>query len=116
MAESWVHDPAEVDRRLRARLAELEELSSGSGESRAAVELDQTRVGRLSRMDALQGQAMAQATEVRRQQEIRRIRAALERLAEGEFGACVQCGEEIADKRLELDPAVPTCIDCAGGR
>ncbi len=115
MSDAWIDDPAEVERRLRARLAELEGLSAGSGESRAAVELDQTRVGRLSRMDAMQGQAMAQATEARRQQEVRRIYAALQRLADGEYGACVQCGEEIAPKRLALDPAVPTCIDCAGG-
>jgi DnaK suppressor protein len=113
MAQDWIDDDAEVERRLRAQLAELEGLSAGSGESRAAVELDQTRVGRLSRMDALQGQAMAKATEARRQQAIRRIHAALARLAEGEYGACVQCGEEIAPKRLELDPATPTCIDCA---
>ncbi len=116
MDPAWIHDPAEVERRLKARLAELERLSAGSGESRAAVELDQTRVGRLSRMDALQGQAMAQATEARRQREIQRIRAALERLAEAEYGACVVCGEEIAARRLELDPATPTCVDCAAGR
>lgn len=115
MSDAWIDDPAEVERRLRARLTELESLSAGSGDSRAAVELDQTRVGRLSRMDALQGQAMAQATEARRQQEIRRIHAALQRLCKGEYGACLRCGEEIAPKRLALDPAVPTCVDCAGG-
>lgn len=115
MTQSWLHDAAEIERRLTARLQELERLSAESGESRAAVELDQTRVGRLSRMDALQGQAMAQATEGRRQQEIRRLQAALKRLAEGEYGACVACGEEIAAKRLDLDPATPTCVDCASG-
>ena len=113
MTEDWWSDAAEVERRLQARLRELRQLSQGSGEARAAVELDQTRVGRLSRMDALQGQAMAQATEARRQQEMRRLEAALQRLAEGEYGACTLCGEEIAPQRLTLDPAIPTCVDCA---
>ncbi|WP_119165708.1 TraR/DksA family transcriptional regulator [Algihabitans albus] len=115
MTQDWLADDTEIERRLRSRLWELERLSQDSGESRAAVELDQTRVGRLSRMDALQGQAMAQATEARRQQEIRRLEAALQRLADGEYGACTVCGEEIAPKRLGLDPATPSCVDCAAG-
>ena len=77
------------------------------------VELDQARVGRLSRMDALQGQAMAQATSERRRLEIARIDAAVKRMDEGEFGYCVECGNEIAEKRLELSPAIARCVDCA---
>lgn len=78
------------------------------------VELDQTRVGRLSRMDALQGQAMAKETERRRTIELQRIAGALARIEEEEFGYCVMCGEGIPLKRLELDPAVTTCVHCAG--
>lgn len=77
------------------------------------MELDQTRVGRLSRMDALQGQAMAQETERRRKNELQRIEAALLRVESGDYGYCVTCGEEISAKRLALDPSTPLCIDCA---
>ncbi|MQX35172.1 hypothetical protein GHC57_01425 [Roseospira navarrensis] len=70
-------------------------------------------MGRLSRMDALQHQAMAQETERRRQVELKRIDAALERMKEGEYGLCVHCGESIATRRLEFDPAAPLCITCA---
>jgi DnaK suppressor protein len=77
------------------------------------VELDQTRQGRLSRMDALQGQAMAQETERRRQAELKRIEAALARIKSGDFGYCLSCDEEIAAKRLEFDPSVSLCVDCA---
>ena len=80
---------------------------------RRPVELDQQSVGRLSRMDALQVQAMAQAQEGRRQDQLRRIDAALRRLADGEYGACVECGEDIPAKRLEIDPTVVRCVDCA---
>jgi DnaK suppressor protein len=73
------------------------------------------REQRLSRMDALQGQAMAQETERRRKLELQRIDAALERLETDEYGYCLTCGDEISVKRLELDPAVTVCIDCAKG-
>ena len=82
-------------------------------EDRAPVELDQSKVGRLSRMDAIQGQAMSEAVEARRQIELRQIGAALARMGEDEFGYCLSCGDEIQAKRLELDPAVPLCIGCA---
>lgn len=99
--------------RLRAERAMLEQVSQEGAELRAPVNLDQQSVGRLSRMDSLQVQAMALATEERRRQQIARIDAALKRLDEGTYGECVICGETIAPKRLELDPAVPTCITCA---
>lgn len=99
--------------RIERRIAELIELSEQSRESQAPVELDQTRQGRLSRMDAMQGQAMAKASERRRQQQIGALRAALRRIDEGEFGECIECGEVIAEARLRSDPAATRCIDCA---
>jgi DnaK suppressor protein len=77
------------------------------------VELDQTMVGRLSRMDALQSQAMQLETERRRTVEIQRINAALQRITDSEFGYCVSCGIDIEPKRLDNDPTTPTCFDCA---
>ena len=84
-------------------------------EGQRTVTLDQQSVGRLSRMDALQHQAMAKATQARRGQLRSRIDAALARLDEGEFGYCAECGEDIPFKRLELDPTVPNCVNCARG-
>lgn len=99
--------------RLQAQRVALEQMSEGAADLRAPVDVDQQSVGRLSRMDSLQVQAMALATEERRRQQIARIDAALKRLDEGTYGECVICGEAIAPKRLELDPAVPTCVTCA---
>ncbi|MDP6344773.1 MAG: TraR/DksA C4-type zinc finger protein [Alphaproteobacteria bacterium] len=100
--------------RLRARRDELRALSDGARDSRRPVELDQQKVGRLSRMDAMQDQAMAQEAERRRMGELQRIEAALGRIDEDEYGYCLRCGEAIAPARLDLDPAVPTCVGCAG--
>lgn len=101
---------------LLARRAELMREQAANADSRDTVELQQDSVGRLSRMDALQQQAMAQATERRREAESARIDAALLRLDEGEWGYCLTCGDEIAGKRLAHDPSVTSCIKCASGQ
>ena len=98
--------------------AELDALcgeEAATRDDRRPVALDQQSVGRLSRMDALQSQAMAQSQSRRREARERLIRAALARIEEGEYGHCTECGEPIALRRLALDPAVPTCISCARG-
>lgn len=80
------------------------------------MDLDQTRVGQRSRMDALQFQAMAREAERRRRRELQRIEASLERLEAGDYGYCVTCGNQIPLQRLEIDPTLPTCVNCACGR
>jgi len=100
------------DRLLRLRAELLADAEAGKA-SAEVVELDQSKVGRLSRMDALQAQAMAQASEQRREQTLRRIDAALKRIDDGDYGYCLKCDEEINPKRLEFDPTVTLCIECA---
>jgi DnaK suppressor protein len=112
------HQPrdAKAVRKALEALREQVLLATEQGaEAARPVELDQQRMGRLSRMDALQGHEMARAAERRRETEIRKIDGALARLDSDEYGWCVRCGEEIAAERLRLDPAVPVCIDCAKG-
>ncbi|MCB1747316.1 MAG: TraR/DksA C4-type zinc finger protein [Gammaproteobacteria bacterium] len=99
--------------RLIARRTDIEAVANEARAAGATVELDQTRVGRLSRMDAMQGQAMAKATGARRALELERIAAALARIDAGEYGDCQACGEPIAPARLEFDPAAVVCIHCA---
>lgn len=105
--------PESARKALLARREELTSLSEISADSRQAVALDQQSVGRLSRMDAMQAQAMAQANERHRRAELSRIDAALRRIEEDDYGYCLKCGEEIAPRRLEADPAASFCVDCA---
>jgi len=58
---------------------------------------------------------MAHANHGRRAQSQRRAKAALARLDDGQFGECVDCGEDIARGRLDIDPAVPNCVSCERG-
>lgn len=106
-------DETEARARLMALREEILALSRNASEDRRPVDLDQQSVGRLSRQDSLQVQAMARASDARRAAELRRIDAALNRLAQGEYGYCVECGEAIEEKRLAIDPPAPRCAACA---
>lgn len=108
-------DPDSARERLVALREEIRAASLHSQGDRAPVALDQQSVGRLSRMDALQHQAMAQASERARARELQRIDAALRRIEDGEYGWCAECGEAIAGRRLEVDPCASLCVNCAGG-
>ena len=103
---------------MRTLLTEEREIllraSAETAEDRAPVELDQQAVGRLSRIDALQVRAMAEASETRRQGRLQRIDAALGRIEDGSYGECLECDEPIPPRRLEIDPAAALCVACAG--
>lgn len=99
--------------KILEELHELNAASEASADDRKPVELDQQSIGRLSRMDALQGQAMATAYQQRRKQRIVALEVALRRMDDGEYGNCVECGEPIGARRLSIDPAAAKCVRCA---
>jgi len=99
---------------LGALREQIETYLSMSEEARSVVELDQVAVGRLSRMDAMQQQAMAKAAERTRRFDLIRIEQAERRIRDGEYGYCEECGEEIAAGRLDIDPMAERCVHCAG--
>lgn len=96
-------------KRLEPRLKALTEGQT----SVRPLELDPSRIGRLSRMDAMQQREMAQAAAHLAKQEIQRIRKAIDRMKSGDYGYCIRCEEEIAEGRLKVDPSALTCIACA---
>lgn len=98
-----------LHKRLDVLNAELQRTDAAA----APVALDQAAQGRLSRMDAMQQQAMAAGLAGRLRTEIRKTEAALDRVAGGSYGACCRCGEEIEAERLAADPATPFCAECA---
>jgi len=106
-------DQKALKNKLLSHRQEILDDTQTSKESREPVELDQTSVGRLSRMDALQDQAMALETNRRRHVELLHIDAALKRMEDGTYGYCLSCDEEIPEKRLEIDPTASVCVDCA---
>ena len=98
--------------KLLSLRSELQDIEESSKEATKPVQLDQSSVGRLSRMDAMQAQQMAQETARRRQRKLQQIDGALRRIESGEYGNCFVCGEEIDARRLSVDATNTRCINC----
>ena len=103
----------ELTARLLERRAELEGTAGTTDEAAAVVKLDQSRMGRLSRMDALQSQALSVEMRRRNAGELAAIGAALERMGDGSYGLCLRCEEEIGLPRLRAKAVATLCIECA---
>ncbi|WP_275286358.1 TraR/DksA C4-type zinc finger protein [Halomonas elongata] len=100
-------DTDRVMKRLEDQRAALVEQRIESSETRASTDRSPA---------ALQHPAVTEEEEERRRQTMRRIDSALDRLDRNEFGQCQACGERISAQRLERDPLVSECTDCADGR
>lgn len=95
---------------MAAYLKETQETASGAADT---VTLDQSAMGRVSRIDALQQQQMALEAQRRRTLQRRQIDGALLRIEQGSYGECYICGEPIALARLHLNPLLTRCLACA---
>ena len=95
---------------LKREILEIEIASSGS---KKPVALDQSSVGRVTRIDAIQRQQMAVESSRRRTDAMLKIEAALLRIQSHEFGICVKCGDDIAIARLDIDPTFVKCVNCS---
>jgi DnaK suppressor protein len=98
---------SELERRLRR--AERSTASASNGSSR---EIDQSTVGRLSRIEALQNQGLADNLRDRERTQRDEVLQALDRISEGRFGLCVGCQAPIQFERLLVFPETRTCSDC----
>jgi len=106
-------DLPRIKQKLLALKAEVLDTMELTNDATKPVELDQNRVGRLSRIDAMQGQAMAKASAQRQQLLLKAIEGALLRVEHDSYGRCVECNEFIAEGRLEIDLTAEHCIACA---
>ena len=103
-------------KQIEAELLRLDETLAQATDAAGTVTLDQSSVGRLSRMDAMQQQAMAQGMRERLLQRKRKLEAALDRIDADTYGRCCQCDAEIETERLNIDPASVFCPDCMAER
>lgn len=98
--------------RLLDAKASAEALLGRTATDAQPVEASGSTIGRLSRIDAIQMQAMSDMS--RRQLEIRlqQIQGALAALDAGKYGICRHCKEAIRLQRLEALPEAPFCMEC----
>ncbi|MCR9094224.1 MAG: TraR/DksA C4-type zinc finger protein [bacterium] len=101
---------------LETLARELDEGLESAADAARPVELDPPAIGRVSRIDAIQQQKMAEANRAAQQARRQAVRAALARIGEEEFGECRACGEDIGLARLRARPESHTCIDCQTAR
>jgi DnaK suppressor protein len=97
---------------LVAALAEAERALADAAAGCTVVTLDQSSVGRLSRMEAMQQQAMSVGMKERLARQKSRLEAALNRIRTKQFAICCQCGDGIPPERLQADIAAPFCSYC----
>jgi RNA polymerase-binding transcription factor DksA len=109
MAKAIVADPQVYEPRLHARLKELQERLHGIEHD--LIETPSADFG--ERATEREGDEVLESLGAQGMQEIRMIEAALQRIEDGEFGYCVNCGKPIALARLDLVPHAARCAKCA---
>ncbi|HCR04933.1 MAG TPA: molecular chaperone DnaK [Gemmatimonadetes bacterium] len=112
MADLTESQIAEFRDELERQLAKLQESMTVSDKALETVALDQGAVGRLSRMDSLQSQALAKGLRERESARLGLIQEALRRLDSGTYGVCIVCGGAVAAERLFVFPESGTCARC----
>lgn len=102
----------ELRQDLEAELLSLERSMKVTDIGLKPVELDQTAVGRLSRMDELQNQALTRNLRERENVKLGGLQQALQRIEDGTYGRCKECGDGISLARLQVFPETATCVEC----
>ena len=106
-------DKGELKQKIEAEIANLDASIPGLRESARPVELDQSSVGRLSRMDAIAAQAVNKRSLTSAETKLIHLKQALLKVDNEEFGQCAECDEPINPKRILAVPESPHCIKCA---
>jgi len=100
-------DLARVEAELRGerrRLSSLLGLREETKVERTADEMDQ--------IQAAESRELAARNLDQQARQLRLINDALDRIAEGDYGICVDCDEEISPKRLSAAPWAKRCVRC----
>lgn len=105
----------ELEADLIALRAELTTVVDGLEQGTRPVEPD-SAIGRISRMEAIQVQQMAQASRRTARRRLLQVAAALQRVSADMYGECAECGDDIGYRRLKARPESPFCVQCQGRR
>ena len=97
---------------IQAQLIVLDEQLAMTGQSAKVVELDQALVGRVSRIDAIQQQKIAEAGHARALLQLSKLNKAIVLLDSEDYGYCLECGEDIGFARLQIKPESSFCVGC----
>lgn len=102
----------QIKEKIIAKISEIEEEIKQLEESAKPISPD-SAYGRISRVDAMNNQAITESTLNDKRTEIQRYKYTLNRIDTEEYGKCAKCGNDINFKRLLSIPYANLCISCA---
>ncbi len=112
MQEITSKELKQLEQKLLGLLEDLNQQIELAQPGASTVVLDQSKVGRLSRMDAMQQQNMADSLLKETQKRFSLARKALKKIENGDYSYCESCGEEIGFARLQVKPEALLCLSC----
>lgn len=103
-----------LEAELREAIGRLRQMGGGiaAEEPPGAIGDNSPFADEVDEIQANERRELGFATRTMLVERVNRIADALERLSQGEYGVCVECGETIAPARLRALPEVQTCIRC----
>jgi len=105
---------SELTEDLRSLITDIGAQIEAGKDSAKPVVLDQSRVGRISRIDAIQSQQLAKASQRNLELRLKQVHQALRNAERDEYGYCRRCEEPIGYQRLKAKPETPFCLRCQG--
>lgn len=102
----------ELEIKARELIEQLQREIKDSGADTAAVSPD-SAIGRISRQDSMLAQETAKEAVRRKHLRLKLLHEALNKMDEGTYGICPNCGDEIDHARLESQPEALLCARCA---
>lgn len=96
----------------------LEEIRSSESHISDLIDLTkpispENAIGRISRMDAINNKSINEASLRQAEEKLKKLKAALEKVNNKDFGICIRCEKPIPIGRIMLMPHSTKCVNCA---
>lgn len=105
-------DKVDIKEQLKEQIAQTKEKIANYEGLIGSLTPDDS-IGRISRMDAINNQAVVQASLRQAKAKLAKLLHGLSSIDEPNFGKCKRCGRDIPPMRLVLMPESPFCVRCA---
>ena len=104
-----------LESEIHKRIAKVEEHLEELKELTQAVSPDDS-IGRISRMDAINNKSINDSALLKKELQLKGLKAVLSDINTPDFGKCLVCGAVIQKERILLMPENRKCIKCARRR
>ncbi len=102
----------EIKKQIENEISKTEQLLIDYQEMTRPVSPD-VSIGRISRMDAINNQAVTESAMREKQEKLKKLKIALSKVGSSDFGICVKCKQAIPLGRILIKPESMFCVNCA---